>query len=146
MNCDDLAITEELIRQFVANAGKPSYSFGLAGSAPSDSWLDSDGRPSNKCGIPFGLNNGKLSEVWVGNELLSAYQIKVYYHYGDEIGMTLLTTLTIPNTARTKTFDTDDFGDISIPTDCQIAMRIGTVTGTPQPRNIGVHATILGSK
>ncbi len=56
-----------------------------------------------------------------------------------------LVTLNIPNTARTKTFNVSDFGSISVPQGCQIAARIGTVTGTPIPRNTGVHATIIGS-
>lgn len=146
LNCDDIAITEELIRQLVASAGKPSYQFGLSGSNPANSWLDAAGKPSNKTGIPFGLNNGKLIEVWVGNELLAAYEIKIYYHYGDETGLTLLKTLNVPNAARTKTFTITDIGDVSVPSNCQIAVRVGSITGTPNPMNVGVHATILGSR
>lgn len=146
LKCDDLAIIEELLQQLIANSGKPSYAFGKAGQNPENTWADSHGRPSNKVGIPFGLNNGKLIEVWVGNELLAEFDIEIYYHYGDEIGLTLLKTLHVPNTDRTKTFDVVAIGDIDVPNGCQIAVKVGAVTGTTSPRNIGVYAIITGTK
>lgn len=145
MNCSDMIWTEELIRLFVAGTGKPQHDFGFAGATPENTWLDTQSRPSNKVGSPFGLNNGRLVTLWVGNELLAAYQIKIYYHYGDEVGLTLLKTLNVPNTSRTKVFTLSDIGTVSVPNGCQIAARIGTITGTPTPRNTGCIATILGT-
>lgn len=144
LKCDDLALVEELIKQISANSGKPSFAYGKGGANPDLTWLDSHGRPSNKVGIPFGLNNGKITEIWVGNELLVEYDIGIYFHYGAEVGLTLLKQVTIPATARTKTFDVADFGDILVPVDCQVAVRVLDPVGIP--RNAGVHLTIVGTK
>jgi len=146
LKCDDLAIIEELLQQIVASSGKPSYSWGQAGANPAGTWLDSHGRPSNKVGIPFGLNNGKLVDLWIGNENLAAFTVGIYYHYGDEIGLTLLTSVVVPNTARTKIFTVADFGTIVVPKNVQLAVKVISVTGSPNPQNTGAHATITGTK
>jgi len=143
LSCDKLALVEELVQQAVANSGKPTYDFGKGGANPAWTWLEHHGRPTNKVGIPFGLNNGKLTEIWVGNEDLVAYSFGVYYHFGNEIGLTLLKQVSIPAANRTKTFAVGDIGDISVPKDCQIATRVMTVTTSP--KNIGAHLTIRGT-
>jgi hypothetical protein len=143
--CSELAHIEELIKQVAASAGKPSYSFGHGGAVTVLTWLDSGNSiPSNKTGIPFGLNNGLLTSLWVGNELLVAYDLSVYWHLGDETSLTLLKTVTVPNTARTKTFDAIDLGVVNVPVDVQIAMRVTAVPGT-NPKNMAAHATISGT-
>jgi hypothetical protein len=145
MRCDCLAIIEEFSQLAIAGSGKPSCDFGKGGATPALTWLNTQGRPSNKVGVPFGLNNGKLIEVWVGNEILTQFDVGVYYHYGDEVGLTLLKTLTVPNTARTKTFDLSDIGDVNVPKDVQIGFRILTVPGTI-PQNTGSYVIIRGTK
>jgi hypothetical protein len=144
LKCDDLALIEELLQQVVANSGKPSYAFGVGGNAPAGTWLNTHGRPSNKVGVPFGLNNGLLIDLWVGNESLVAYDVGLYYHYGDEVGLTLLTTVSVTAAARTATFTVSDFGTVAVPTDCQIAAKIESVV-TTSPKNPGIHATITGT-
>lgn len=145
ISCNDLAHTEELIRQISANSGKPSYSYGYSSTASNLTWLEHGPKvPSNKTGIPFGLNNGQLTFLWIGNSELVAYNISVYWHDGDEVNLTLLKTVTVPNTARTKTFDVTALGTIIVPKDKQIACRVTDVPGS-NPRNIGLHATIIGT-
>lgn len=143
--CSELAHIEELVKQIAANSGKPSYAFGRGSTVTTDSWLFAGNSvPSNKTGIPFGLNNGKLTYAWIGNELLVAYDVKVYYHTGDETGLTLLTTLSVPDSSRTATFDITDFGTVNVPNNVQIAVLVNNIVST-NPKNVSVHLTITGT-
>ncbi len=145
INCNDLAHIEELVKQIAASSGKPSYSYGYSSSAPLNTWLEHGPKiSSNKNGIPFGLNNGQMTEIWVGNSQLVQFDITAYWHLGDEVSLTALTTVTVPNTARTQTFNVSDFGVVSVPKDVQIAFRVTDVPGA-NPRDIGLHATIVGT-
>lgn len=140
-----LAHIEEIVRQIGANSGKPSYSFGHGGAVTNLTWLDSGNNiPSNKTGIPFGLNNGYLTGLWIGNESLVAFDLSIYHHLGNETSLTLLTTVTVPNTDRTKTFSLLDLGIIVVPKDVQLAMQITAVPGT-NPRNVAAYATLTGT-
>lgn len=144
ISCTTLAHIEEMAKALIAASGRPSYSFGRDGNHPSLTWLDADGKPSNKVGIPFGLNNGQLTELWVGNELLVAYDLTLYHHLGDEVSLTSLVTVSMPAGVRTKRFTISDFGIITVPKDVQIAAQISSVVST-NPRRTGCHATIIGS-
>lgn len=142
--CDHLAHIEEIAKQIIASAGKPSYTFGRDGNHPDGTWLDADGKPSNKVGIPFGLNNGTLIELWIGNENLTEFTVGLYEHEGDEVNLTLLASVTVPNTVRSKIFTAADFGSVSVSKGFQIAAQvISSVGGVP--RRTGCHATILGT-
>lgn len=144
LSCNQLAHIEELVEQIAANSGKPSYSFGRGSTVNPNTWLFSGNSvPSNKTGIPFGLNNGEITYAWVGNELLAEYDVEIYHHTGDETNLTLLTTLNISSAARTSVLDQSDFGIISVPKDVQLAVRIGTTVSNP--RNVAVHLTIQGT-
>jgi hypothetical protein len=142
--CETLILIEQHVKLINQGSGKPSYDFGASGAAPALTWLDSHGRPSNKTGIPFGLDNGKLIEIWVGNELLVEYEFSLYWHEGDETNLTLLKSVTVPAANRTATFDQAAIGDIDVPKDKQIAGRITAVTAT-NPRNVGAYAIITGT-
>ena len=144
LDAEILAFIEEVNRQIAAVVGKPSYSFGYAALAPALTWLEHTASVvSNKTGIPFGLSNGRLIELWVGNEVLTQYDISIYYHNGNSAGLTLLKTVTVPNTGLTKVFNLTDLGTIVVPKNVQIAVQISSVTG-PNPKNLAVHATITG--
>lgn len=145
LSCNQLAHMEELIKIISANSGKPSYAFGRPSSVNAGTWLFSGNSvPSNKTGIPFGLNNGQLIYAWVGNEDLVAYDVEVYYHLGDETSLTLLTTLNISAAARTDTFDITDFGTVNIPNNVQIAAKVSSVAAG-NPKNVSIHLTIAGT-
>ena len=145
LSCNQLAHIEEFTGSALASSGKPSYSYGRASTVTVGTWLDGGNNiPSNETGIPFGLNNGALAELWIGNKNLVEYDISVYHHLGDEVGLTLLTTVTVPAAARTKVFKIIDFGVVSIPIGVQLAVQVTAVPGS-NPRSIAVHATVLGS-
>lgn len=133
------------IKDAIANSGKPSYAFGRGSTVTEDTWLYSGNSvPSNKTGIPFGLSDGVLTYAWVGNELLVAYDVEIYWHEGDETNLTLLATLSVGAGSRTATFDIGDFGLVLVPQDKQIACFVTNVSST-NPRNVSVHLTIAGS-
>ena len=145
VSCNILAHIEESTTQATASSGKPSYSFGRAATVVVDTWLDSGNNiPSNETGIPFGLDNGALIELWIGNKNLVAYDLTVYHHLGDEVNLTVLTTVTVPAGARTKIFKVADFGIVAVPKDVQIAMRVTDIPGG-NPRSVAAHATIAGT-
>lgn len=145
LSCNQLAHIEELIRQTSASSGKPSYSFGYSAAATVNTWLEHGPKiSSNKTGIPFGLNNGQINNIWVGSSTLATFEITAYWHLGDEVSLTALTTISVSNLARTASFDESDFGIVLVPKDVQIAFRITDVTGS-NPRDIGLHATIVGT-
>lgn len=142
--CETIILIEQHVRLITAGSGKPTYDFGLKGAATALTWLDTQGRPSNKTGIPFGLSNGKLVEIWCGNEDLVEYEFSLYHHEGDEVNLTLLKSVTVPAAARTKVFSVADIGDIDVPKDVQIAARVTAVTAA-NPRNVGAYAIITGT-
>jgi len=142
--CETQILIEQYTGLAVGGSGKPSYAFGLGGAAPALTWYQSHGRPSNKTGIPFGLDNGELFEIWCGNQDLVAYDFSLYYHLGDEVGLTLLSTVTVPAGARTKLFKVADFGLVVVPKDVQIAARVEAVPGS-KPNNPGAYAIIKGT-
>lgn len=145
IDAEILAFIEEYVHLGTASVGKPSYSFGYAATANALTWLEhTSGVVSNKTGLPFGLNNGRLVELWVGSDALRTYDISIYYHSGDSVGLTLLKTVSIPNTDRTKVFSLADLGTVVVPKNKQIAVQISSVTGT-NPKNLAVHATITGT-
>jgi hypothetical protein len=144
LGCETIAVIEEYIKQVSASSGKPSYQFGRASTVNVNTWLDSNTIPSNKTGLPFGLKNGLVADIWIGNELLVEYDVSLYYHLGDEIGLNLLTSVTVPAAARTNIFTVADFGLVLIPQNVQIAARVTAVPGT-NPRNVSIHATLIGN-
>lgn len=144
LSCNQLAHIEEMIFQIAANSGKPSYSFGRPSAVNPNTWLFAGNSvPSNKTGIPFGLNNGELTYAWIGNETLSEYDVEIYHHTGDETNLTLITTLNVPSSSRTSVFDQTDFGILSIPKDVQIAAKVASTVSNP--KNISIHLTISGT-
>jgi len=142
--CETQILIEQHTGKAVGSSGKPSYDFGIGGGAPALTWYQSHGRPSNKTGIPFGLDNGELFEIWCGNQDLVAYDFALYYHLGDEVGLTLLTTVSVPAAARTKLFKVADFGLVTVPKDVQIAARVASVAAG-SPKHPGAYAIIKGT-
>jgi hypothetical protein len=121
--CDDIPIIEQMIGFSISNSASPGFIFGRGGNASSNTWLINNEVPSNITGIPFGLNNGKLLEVWVASENVDTYDIEVYWHLGDEISLTLLTTVNVV-AQRQDFFGVLDFGLINVPTEVQLGAKI----------------------
>ena len=84
---DELCINTSL-------SASPGYAFGRSGNRVANDWLNIYGQiRSNRTGIPFGLNNGRIIEIWAGNEDINTFDITIYEHQGDSVGLTSLTTV-----------------------------------------------------
>ena len=87
------------------NASSPAFSLGRPGNCPNGTWLYRTGSvPSNKTGIPVRTANPKIVGVSVGNENITSFDVEIYEHEGNEVNLTLLTTVNIV-AARTATFN-----------------------------------------
>lgn len=145
LSCAQIAYMEEFHKQRFANYSKVEFEHGYASNVNNLTWLECKRDiPSNKTGWPFGLNNGELFYVWVGNSNLVQYDLTIYWHEGDEVNLTSLDTRTITNTQRSHFFTAADFGLVSVPKDKQIAWRVTDVPGS-KPENVAVHTTIIGT-
>lgn len=105
----------------VTTSASPGFSFGRSGKLPANTWLSCETVPSNKAGRYVYIANAVVTKIFVSNEKISTFDVKLYYHYGDEVGLTLLGTVSIV-AARG-----DDFTvNYAVPTGSQLAIRIGT--------------------
>lgn len=121
--CDDIPLIEQLIGNKLATSANPGFLLGRGGNVPNGSWLFNNDVPSNITGIPFGLAGGNLLQVWAASQNVDTYSIEVYYHFGDEVGLTLLTTVTVV-ALRQDFFGIADFGSVPVPQNVQIAGKL----------------------
>jgi hypothetical protein len=132
-------VIEELCKQ-VSKGASPGFGWGRAGVANKNVWLLNNDVVSNKTGIPFGLNNGELLELWVGNENISTFDVTLFEHDGVEINLTSKATVSLVS-ERFKIFNVSDFGTVNITKNKQLAMRVTDGAG----KNVKVYAVIKGS-
>ena len=138
--CDDIPLIEQLIGNKLASSANPGFIFGRGGNSSNNTWLLNNDVPSNITGIPYGLSGGNLLQVWVASENVDTYSIEIYRHLGDEVALTLLTTVSVVST-RQAFFGIPDFGSVPILSNVQIATRL--VGGSA--KNIKVSVFIGGS-
>ena len=143
-NCEviDAENTQEAIDELCAAtaiSASPGYAFGRTGNNGTNDWLNMYGGDirSHRTGIPFGLNDGEIVEVWVGNEDVSTFDISIYEHQGDSIGLALLTTVSLV-AVRNQLFT------VSVPVtkDRQIAARVTSGSA----KNVAVFLIIKGTR
>ena len=92
---DDIQGAIEELKDTVATSASPGFSFGRSGNTPSGTWMNNEEVPSNKAGRFVYINNAVITNVFVGNENISTFDIEVYSHEGDEINLTLLGTVSV---------------------------------------------------
>lgn len=129
---------DELCRKALINSS-PGIAFGRNGQINKGAWLLNNEVSSNLTGVPFALNNGILVSLWIGNEDIKTFDVTLYEHDGDEIGLTSLVTVSLVAT-RSAFFDTSDFGTINLTKDKQLACRITDGNG----KNIKVFTVVKG--
>jgi hypothetical protein len=107
------------ISETVASSASPGFSFGRSGNLSSNTWLRNEGVSSNRAGRYVYINDAEITRVFVSNEDINTFSIGVYSHDGDQINLTLLTTVNIIASRG------DEF-IVSIPvtTGKQLALRI----------------------
>ena len=122
---------------FVADSASPGFSFGRSGNNSTNTWmLRVGGPPSNKSGITVGLTDAEIKKITVSCEDISTFDIGIYSHDGDEVNLTLETTVSIV-AARSASFTVA----IPIALNKQLAARVTAGSA----RNLGVDLTLTGS-
>ena len=112
-------VLEEICASLQATS-TPGFSFGRGGNAAANSWYINNEVPSNLVGIPIGTSNSEITEIWCGSENTDTYDVEIYEHEGDEVNLTLLTTVSIVAN-RTQNFTGLT---VSVTTGRQIAVKI----------------------
>ena len=124
----------------VNTSASPAFSFGRSGNVSNNTWLlRPGGVPSNKTGIPVGISNGTIRQIDIGSEDIDTYNISIYEHEGDQVNLTLLTTVNVIST-RTDIFTSSDFGTVNVTQGKQIAVRVSSGSA----KNLGVDITLTG--
>lgn len=100
----------------------PGFTWGRSGNVTSGSYLLNDSVPSNKSGRTNVLGATKVVKFFSASENLDTYTLRLYWHEGDSINLTLLTTLTVTSSR------TGDSGTISVsvPAGKQLAVKLQT--------------------
>lgn len=126
---------QEAIEEIGASAS-PGFSFGRSSTTGAGTWLLRVGSiPSNKTGIPLGIGSPVITNIQVGNENISTFDIEIYEHEGNEVNLTLLTTVSIVS-ARTGIFSVS----VAATSGRQLAAKVSSGTG----KNIGVDIILKG--
>lgn len=121
----------------IGASASPGFSFGRSSVSGAGTWLLRVGSiPSNKTGIPLGISSPIITNIQVGNEDISTFDIEIYEHEGNEVNLTLLTTVSVVS-ARTGIFSVS----VAATSGRQLAAKVSTGTG----RNIGVDIILKGA-
>lgn len=84
-------------------SASPGFTWGRSGNIPSNTWLLNDTVPSNKAGRTVALAGPEVTNVFVANEDINTFDIEIFEHQGDEVGLTSLGTVNIVS-ARSADF------------------------------------------
>lgn len=119
---DDVQGAIEEIQIAAAAATSPGFTWGRSGNIPSGTWLLNDSVPSNKGGRTIVLNSAKIVKIFTASEELNTYDLGIYSHDGNEINLTLITTLVV---TASRTGDSGAVS-ISVPFGKQLATKVDT--------------------
>lgn len=117
---DNVQDAIEEINTGVQTTASPGFTFGRSGNLPANTWLQNETVPSNKAGHTVNLTAPIIQEITVSSEDIDTFNVGIYEHEGDEINLTLLTTVSII-AARGGTFTGLS---VSITAGRQLAARI----------------------
>jgi len=106
----------------IGASASPGFTWGRSGISGSGTYLLNDAVPSNKAGRTIVLGASKIVKIFSATEDVDTYTLEIYSHDGDEVNLTLLTTLTV-TASRTGNSGTIS---VSVPANKQLAARIGT--------------------
>lgn len=97
-----LAGTEGDLSPLISSS--PAFTYARQGSVPANTWLLSNGVPSNVSGVPNPFENAKLTKVFIDNGSENTYSIEIYEH--DHVTFSLLGTYSV-TAAYGQEFDTN---------------------------------------
>lgn len=131
--------TGPAIRELATNVGQsasPGFSWGRSGNLSTNTWLQNEGVNSNRSGRTVIFDNPEITRIFVSTENLNTYTISIYEHEGDQINLTLLTTL---SAVSSRTADSGPI-TVAVTEGRQLAVRITSGTA----RNMVVGMTLAG--
>jgi hypothetical protein len=130
---------QDAIDQIATNAqvsASPSMSWGKAGQANSNTWLENESVASNVVGRVIFLYSPKLAHLYAASQNLDTYSLEIYEH--DGVTYTLLTTVSVV-AARSASFDFSPTIDLTRLK--QLAVKISAGSA----KNIVVGAIVRGT-
>ena len=133
---EDVQAAIEEVKNTVETTALPGFSYGRSGNTTANTWLLNNQVPSNIVGVPVGTTNPVITEIWAGSENLDTYDIEVHEHDGDEINLSLLTTVSVV-AQRTATFN------ISVNTTKNKQLAVKLVNGSA--KNVKTFILVKGS-
>lgn len=80
LDCTDMAIIEELIRQRTGVSASPGYIWSRSGNVPDGSYLQAEGNPSNLVGLPVQVTSGVIKVVFYDQQISSSFDLVIFKH------------------------------------------------------------------
>jgi len=124
LNADDVQAAIDALKNKIATAASPGFTWGRSGNVNKNAWLQNDTVPSNTAGRLIGLGSAKLERAFLANENVSTYSLEIYEH--DGVTFTLLATVT--NTAARTSF-VDFIPPISVTTGRMLGVKVSSGSG-----------------
>ena len=122
----------------VGASASPGFSFGRAGNLSSNTWLRRPGGvPSNRAGVTIPISNPTITKVSCSNRNIETYDIEIFEHDGNQVGITSLGTVSVV-AARGGTFTVS----FSATEGRQLAARLVNAVGNV--RDLGVDVVLVG--
>lgn len=137
-NCDAITKenTQEAIEELcgeVTQSASPGFTWGRSGNVSNNTWLLNDSVPSNKAGRTIVFSNPIITKIFSASEDIDTYDLQVYEHEGDEINLTLLTTLSVVASRS------GDSGTISVAVTAGRQLAIKLVNGSGKNVVVGIQ-------
>jgi hypothetical protein len=140
MRFKDSDVTTEVTLLDLLDGGdgvSPGYSFGRSGNVSAGTYLQTVASvPSNKSNIPVNITSPAIVRVTAGSEDLNTYTLEIYEHEGDEINLTLLTSI---SSAASRSADS---GTINI--SMTAGRRLAAKLSSGSAKNITAQVIIKG--
>ena len=80
LDCTDIAIIEEMVRQRTGISASPGYIWSRSGNIPDGTYLSSEGNPSNLVGLPVQLTIGIVKVIFYDQEVASTFDLVLFKH------------------------------------------------------------------
>lgn len=119
----DVQAAIEEVNNKVNTSASPGFSFGRSGTVTAGTYLQCETVPSNVSGRWVYIASATIKKVFVSNEEVTTYKLEVYYHDGNESGLTSVGTVTV-TAAKGASFSVN----WAVPSNKQIAVRLATDT------------------
>lgn len=102
LDCETLAIIEEIVNQIAGVSASPGFTWGRSGNLPDQTFLLNDTVPSNVSGRQVPVQTGQITTVFVVAEDPGTYDVRIFKHPSPFTTLTAVSM--VPAYGRAKTF------------------------------------------